>query len=107
MPSPDESLDQFVLITALLQPDRYPHPVTTVEHLQTHISHILLAGDYAYKIKKPVNLGFLDFTSLAQRHADCEQELRLNRRLAPHLYLDCLPIGGSLTQPGAGRRTSL
>jgi aminoglycoside phosphotransferase family enzyme/predicted kinase len=102
MPSPDESLDQFVLITALLQPDRYPHPVTTVEHLQTHISHILLAGDYAYKIKKPVNLGFLDFTSLAQRHADCEQELRLNRRLAPHLYLDCLPIGGSLTQPVLG-----
>ena len=45
MPSPDESLDQLVLINALLQPDRYPHPVTTVEYLQTHISHILLAGE--------------------------------------------------------------
>jgi aminoglycoside phosphotransferase family enzyme len=47
-----------VLIAALLQPGRYPHPVATVEHLQTHISHVLLAGDYAYKIKKPLNLGF-------------------------------------------------
>ncbi len=102
MSSSDESFDQSVLIAALLRPDRYPHPVATVEHLQTHISHILLAGDYAYKIKRPVNLGFLDFTSLAQRHGYCEQELRLNRRLAPDLYLDCLPIGGSRAQPALG-----
>ena len=60
MPSAHEPYDQAVLIAALLQPGRYPHPVTTVEHLQTHISHVLLAGDYAYKIKKPLNLGFLD-----------------------------------------------
>jgi hypothetical protein len=102
MPSPNESFDQFALIAALLRPERYPHPVTTVDHLQTHISHVLLAGDYAYKIKKPVNLGFLDFTSLARRHYYCEQELRLNRRLAPDLYLNCIPIGGSPAQPVLG-----
>jgi aminoglycoside phosphotransferase family enzyme/predicted kinase len=97
-----ESLEQAALIAALLQPNRYPHPATTVEHLQTHISHILLAGDYAYKIKKPVNLGFLDFTRLARRSYYCEQELRLNRRLAPELYLDCLPIGGAPANPAFG-----
>ncbi|MBL8250731.1 MAG: hypothetical protein JNK31_03570, partial [Candidatus Competibacter sp.] len=59
--------DQTALIAALLDPARYPHPATTVEHLQTHISHIVLAGDFAYKIKKPVDLGFLNFTSLEHR----------------------------------------
>ncbi len=98
----NETLDQTALIAALLQPDRYPHPVDTVEHLQTHISHVLLAGDYAYKIKKPLNLGFLDFTSLARRKYYCEQELRLNGRLAPDLYLDCVPIGGSAARPALG-----
>ncbi len=98
----NEALDQTALIAALLQPDRYPHSVTTVEHLQTHISHVLLAGDYAYKIKKTLNLGFLDFTSLARRKYYCEQELRLNGRLAPDLYLDCVPIGGSATRPVLG-----
>ena len=98
----NETLDQTALIAALSQPDRYPHPVTTVEHLQTHISHVLLAGDYAYKIKKPLNLGFLDFTSLARRKYYCEQELRLNSRLAPDLYVDCVAIGGSPTQPVLG-----
>ncbi len=107
MPCPDESLAQSVLIAALLQPDRYPHPVTAVEHLQTHISHVLLAGDYAYKIKKPVNLGFLDFTRLERRHDDCEQELRLNRRLAPDLYLDCLPIGGEPSAPVLGAEPAI
>ncbi|QQS52984.1 MAG: AAA family ATPase [Candidatus Competibacteraceae bacterium] len=98
----NETLDQTTLIAALLQPDRYPHPVDAVEHLQTHISHVLLAGDYAYKIKKPLNLGFLDFTSLARRKYYCEQELRLNSRLAPDLYLDCVPIGGSAARPVLG-----
>lgn len=102
MPSADESFIQSALIAALQQAEHYPHPVAGVEHRQTHISHILLAGDYAYKIKKPVNLGFVDFTSLARRHYYCEQELRLNRRLAPALYLDCVPIGGSPSQPRLG-----
>ena len=67
MLSTNELFDQTVLIAALLRPECYPHPVTTVEHLQTHISHVLLAGDYAYKIKKPLNLGFLDFTDVYKR----------------------------------------
>ncbi len=99
MLSANPSFDQTALIAALLRPECYPHPVTTVEHLQTHISHVLLAGDYAYKIKKPLNLGFLDFTSLERRKYYCEEELRLNSRLAPEIYLDCVPIGGDPAQP--------
>lgn len=99
MPSSNPCLDQTALIAALLRPECYPHPVSTVEHLQTHISHVLLAGDYAYKIKKPLNLGFLDFTSLERRKYYCEEELRLNGRLAPEIYLDCAPIGGNPAQP--------
>jgi len=107
VPSTDKSFDQATLIAALMRPDRYPHPTTTVEHLQTHISHLLLAGDYAYKIKKPVNLGFLDFTSLEHRHYYCQQELRLNRRLAPDLYLDCLSIGGDPRHPALGAEPAI
>lgn len=102
MPSAHDPHDQAALIAALLQPERYSHPVATVEHLQTHISHVLLAGDYAYKIKKPLNLGFLDFTSLERRKYYCQEELRLNGRLAPDIYLDCLPIGGEPSNPILG-----
>lgn len=99
---PDSFSDQTVLIASLLRPACYPHPAATVEHLQTHISHVLLAGDFAYKIKKPLNLGFLDFTSLERRRYYCEEELRLNGRLAPDLYLDCATIGGDATKPVLG-----
>ena len=95
-----EDLDR--LIAALREPARYAHAVGHVELLQTHISCILLAGDYAYKIKKPVNLGFLDFSTLAARRHYCEEELRLNRRTAPGLYLDVLAIGGSASAPVIG-----
>src|SRR3569832_761943 len=71
------------LITALQEPADYPHAVESVRLVETHISWVLLAGDYAYKIKKPVDFGFLDFSSLAQRRHYCEEELRLNRRFAP------------------------
>ncbi|MCB1778174.1 MAG: AAA family ATPase [Candidatus Competibacteraceae bacterium] len=107
MSSPDKSFDQSTLITALLRPDCYAHPATTVEHVQTHISHLLLVGDYAYKIKKPVNLGFLDFTSLEHRHYYCQQELRLNGRLAPDLYLACLAIGGDPRHPVLGAEPAI
>lgn len=96
---------QAALVAALADPVCYPHPVGTVQHLETHISHILLAGDYAYKIKKPLNLGFLDFTSLARRHACCLEEVRLNQRLAAALYLDCIPICGSVENPRLGGET--
>lgn len=87
------------LIQALQDPRCYSHPVTDVQVLETHISWVLLAGDYAYKIKKPLNLGFLDFSSLEKRRHYCEEELRLNRRLAPALYLDVTAITGSVDQP--------
>ncbi len=90
------------LIQALLEPKRYPHPVPRVELVETHISWVLLAGDYAYKIKKPVTLPFLDFATLAQRHNYCEIELQLNRRFAPTLYLDVVAIEGTPEDPRFG-----
>jgi uncharacterized protein len=81
------------LIRQMLQPGFYPHPVQEpIQLLQTHISYILLTGEYAYKLKKAVNFGFLDFTTLENRHRFCQEELRLNRRLSPELYLAVLPI---------------
>lgn len=82
------------LIAAMLQPEAYDHPVEEVQLLQTHISWILLTGTYAYKIKKPVNLGFVDFSSYSRRLYFCQEELRLNRRLAPDLYLGLRTIHG-------------
>lgn len=70
----------------------YPHPVESVEHLQTHISHIFLTGPMAYKLKKPVDLGFLDFRDLEERKRFCLEELRLNRRLAPEIYRQVLAV---------------
>jgi hypothetical protein len=70
--------------------------------LETHISWVLLTGDYAYKIKKPVNLGFLDFSTLGMRGHYCEEELRLNRRFAPDLYLEVVTIRGTLAAPHIG-----
>ncbi|MCL4798813.1 MAG: AAA family ATPase [Burkholderiales bacterium] len=94
--------DPARLIAALADPARYPHPVERVERLETHISWVLLAGEYAYKIKKPVDLGFLDFTTLEARRRFCEEELRLNRRTAPGLYLEVVPITGDAADPALG-----
>lgn len=90
------------LIDALRQADAYPHPVGEVELIETHISWLLLTGEYAYKLKKPVDLGFLDFSTLAKRRQACEQELRLNRRLAPALYLAVVPVRGTPCAPRVG-----
>ncbi len=76
----------------LLVPESYPHQVGTVELVQTHISFVLLAGDYVYKWKKPVDFGFVDFSSLAKRKFFCEQELVLNRRLCPEIYLETVRL---------------
>ncbi len=70
--------------------------------IETHISYVLLAGGQAWKIKKAVNLGFLDFSTLQRREFFCREELRLNRRTAPSLYLDVLPVTGTPTQPTIG-----
>ncbi|WP_054700265.1 hypothetical protein [Desulfosarcina cetonica] len=77
---------------AMLKPDFYPHPVETVTLRETHISTVFLTGQFVYKIKKAVDLGFLDFSSLEKRHAGCQQELILNRRLSSGVYLEILPI---------------
>jgi len=87
------------LIQALHNPACYGHPVQAVRVVETHISWVLLTGPYAYKIKKPVNFGFLDFSTLVQRRFYCEEELRLNRRLAPQLYLDLVRITGEPATP--------
>jgi aminoglycoside phosphotransferase family enzyme/predicted kinase len=90
------------LIDALRDPLRYPHPVGSVTVVETHISWVLLAGDYAYKIKKPVDFGFVDFSTLERRQRFCHEELRLNRRLAPAIYLDVVAIGGEPVRPEIG-----
>lgn len=87
------------LIAALQNPALYPHPVDSFQLIETHISWVLLTGPYAYKIKKPVNFGFLDFTTLEAREHFCREELQLNQRLTEGLYLQVLPITGSAEAP--------
>jgi hypothetical protein len=103
--SPDDLLEQpragchRELVRALLDPACYPHPVRRVEHVETHISDVFLTGAYAYKLKKPLDLGFLDFSTLEKRRLYCEEELRLNRRLAPDLYLEVVSLTGRPARP--------
>jgi len=98
-------MDIARLIDALRRPETYPHPVEDVEILQTHISVVALAGPYAYKVKKPLNLGFLDFRTPEARLHFCREEVRLNRRLAPDVYLGVVPLAETaegLRLDGAG-----
>jgi aminoglycoside phosphotransferase family enzyme len=93
------------LIEAFLDPAFYQHPVAEVVHRQTHISHVFLTGLRAFKIKKPVDFGFLDFTTLDKRLRFLNQELALNRRLCPEVYLEVIPIteaGGRFVLGGDG-----
>jgi hypothetical protein len=89
----------YTLIKALCAAEAYHHNVTAVHLIETHISWVLLTGEYAYKIKKPVNFGFLDFSTLEKRHFFCQEELRLNQRLAAEWYLDVVPITGQTEHP--------
>ena len=91
--------DHTSLVAALRAPGRFAHAASGIEVIETHISSVVLTGEYAYKIKKPVNLGFLDFSTLEARRRFCEGELRLNRRTAPGLYLDVVAISGTLEDP--------
>jgi aminoglycoside phosphotransferase family enzyme/predicted kinase len=90
----------------LMKPDVYPHAVRCVNQVETHISRVFLAGDYVYKLKKPVRFDFLDFSTLAAREHACREEVRLNRRLAADTYLDVAPIvlgrAGDLQLGGGG-----
>lgn len=81
------------LMSALCDPEAYPHPVRSLRVVQTHASCVFLTGEYVYKIKKPVNLGFLDYSRAELRRYFCEREVTLNRRLCPEVYLDVVPIG--------------
>jgi aminoglycoside phosphotransferase family enzyme/predicted kinase len=83
---------QDKIFEAMSRPEFYPHPVSNIEQRETHISHVFLTGDYVYKIKKPVNLDFLDFTTLKKRCYYCRQEVILNKRLSHNVYLDAVPI---------------
>ncbi len=87
---PDEVLPEYV--RALLQPDAYPSPPPDVELRQTHVSYVFMAGDVVYKTKKPVDFGFIDQVAPERREAFCHAEVRLNRRLAPDVYLGVGPI---------------
>jgi hypothetical protein len=86
------------LVKALLKPETYPHSPKKVELVQTQMSFLFLTGDYVYKVKKPVNLGFLDYTTLEKRRFFCHQEIELNRRLCPDIYLEVVPIVSSQGQ---------
>jgi hypothetical protein len=92
------------LIRALLDPAVSPLAAPQIDLMETHASWVLLAGEFAYKIKKPLVLPFLDYGTLEKRRACCEAELRLNRRYAPDLYLDVVALVGTPAAPqfGAG-----
>lgn len=97
---PDKN--QRNLICSLQNPSVYPHDTDRFQLIETHISWVFLCGSYAYKIKKALNLGFLDFSTLEERKFYCEEELRLNGRLAPELYLAVVPITGTPDRPQLG-----
>lgn len=104
MEPPTATLEE--LIDSLSQPRAYPHRAGKVELVQTHLSLVFLAGDRVYKVKKPIDLGFADYSTLDRRRRYCEAEVRLNRRLAPGIYLGVVPItrtaDGSLRVAGDG-----
>jgi hypothetical protein len=102
----NEQAQQQDTVAFLMRPESYPDAPGRVERLDTHGAMIFLAGDRAYKLKRAVKLPYLDFSTLEKRSAVCERELRINRRTAPGLYLDVLPIrrgaGGALHFGGDG-----
>lgn len=102
---PNGEQDSLRLLAGLSRAEAYPNQPATVEILETHISWIFLAGDHAYKIKKGVRNGFLDYSSLAARRRYCIDEVRINRQYAPDLYLDVVPVtasSGQLVMEGDG-----
>lgn len=90
------------LVRSLMSSAHWPDGGADRRRIDTHISSVVLAGNLAYKIKKPLDLGFLDFRSLDDRRHACEEELRLNRRLAPEIYQAVCAIGGTTAAPQIG-----
>ena len=87
--------NQKPVVNALLNPEAYPEDTDKIELIQTHISFVFLTKKFVYKVKKAVNFGFLDFSTLEKRRFFCEKELELNRRLCPDIYLKVVPINKS------------
>ena len=106
MPSPSAS--DILSRSLATQPAAYPGSVSRIELLETHISWVFLAGDFAYKLKKPVDLGFVNFSTLERRRHFCDEELRLNRRLAPISISMCFPSVGQrrIRESAGGGRPS-
>ncbi len=96
-----------VIPDAMMKPEAFDEKITAeIMMIQTHISWVFLTGDYAYKIKKPVDFGFLDFSTLDNRKKYCNLELRLNKVLCPDMYLEVLPVtetGGRISVNGSGK----
>src|SRR5438132_13889682 len=88
----DQTDSQERLIAFLESPESYPHSPAEVRLMQTHISWVFMAPPFVFKVKKPVNFGFLDFSTLEKRRHFCQRELELNRRLCPDIYLGVVPI---------------
>ena len=99
LPIPQSPDQLYSLIQAIRKNANFSHSIDKYELVETHISYLLLTGPYVYKFKKPLNLGFLDFSTLEKRKYYCEEEIRLNRRLAPELYLDVVNITGTKDLP--------
>jgi len=91
-----------LLVERLLDPAVYPHPTAAIRLVETHISWVILTGPFAYKIKKPVTLGFVDYGTLDLRRRSCEGEVRVSGRFAPELYVATVPITGTPEQPRMG-----
>ena len=87
--------DQKQVVEALLKPEAYPLKTDKIGLIQTHISFVFLTKNYVYKVKKAVNFGFLDFSTLEKRRFFCEKELELNKRLCPEIYIEVVPINKS------------
>ncbi len=96
----EQMSDHQVLVQSILQGKLLPEQEhQSFKLIETHISSVIVGDEIVYKLKKPVDFGFLDFSTLEKRHFYCDEEIRLNRRLSPQLYIDVLPIYGSVQQP--------
>jgi hypothetical protein len=105
-PNPDQSINPPDFTASDLTPAAFPHPIVRLDVRETHISWVVLTGPYAYKIKKNVRFDFLDASTPERRHDLCQEELRLNRRLAGDLYVDVVSItrdAGGLRVGGQGQ----
>jgi aminoglycoside phosphotransferase family enzyme len=109
--SPPRAADAPTLaakVAFLSRPDSYPEPAARIEAVETHMSWLFLSGQYAYKLKKPFHRETLDYRTAAARRRSCVGEVRLNQRLAPHVYLDVVALtldaAGHMALGGPGRR---